>query len=60
MEENKTPQRCLNCERTEDETPLVSLRYHGGGLAICPQCLPILIHQPEKLEDKLKAAADPS
>ncbi len=60
MEESKTTQQCLNCERSENETPLVALRYRGAPLAICPQCLPVLIHQPEKLAEKLKRAAPPS
>ncbi len=50
--------RCLNCGRTENEAPLVVLRYAGAPAWICPQCLPILIHHPEKLVDKLPGAAD--
>lgn len=44
---------CLNCTRSEMETPLVSLRYRGGGAWICTQCLPQLIHQPERIAGKL-------
>ncbi len=60
MAETKTSQHCLNCERSENETPLVALRYQGAPLWICPQCLPTLIHQPEKLADKLKGVSRPS
>ncbi len=47
---------CLYCERTENETPLIQMRYRGGEVYICPQHLPILIHQPSKLADKLPGA----
>ncbi len=47
--------QCLNCGRSEEQVPLVSLRFHGKPLSICPQCLPILIHHPERLADKLGA-----
>jgi hypothetical protein len=44
---------CLNCNRTEDQIPLLGLQFRSGTIHICPQCLPILIHKPEKLADKL-------
>lgn len=44
---------CLNCGRTEQEVPLVSLRFRGEPRSICPQCLPLLIHHPERLAGKL-------
>ncbi|MBC8334953.1 MAG: hypothetical protein HQ525_04575 [Anaerolineae bacterium] len=47
---------CLNCEKTEEEIPLLDLHYQSGKLFICPQCLPILIHKSEKLVDKLPGA----
>ncbi len=49
-------EHCLNCNRPETETPLVTLRMAGRSLWICPQCLPILIHHPEQLTDKLEQA----
>lgn len=48
--------QCLNCERTENQIPLVSLRYAGGQAWICSQCLPTLIHQPQNLAGKLAGA----
>ncbi|MGA9116393.1 MAG: hypothetical protein WB626_06435 [Bacteroidota bacterium] len=45
--------RCLGCGKSKEETPLLPLRYGEGELHICPQCLPTLIHQPEKLKDRL-------
>jgi|WetSurMetagenome_2_1015567.scaffolds.fasta_scaffold1609524_2 hypothetical protein len=45
-------QTCINCERSEDQIPLLPLEYKGQEYQICPQCLPILIHHPERLEVK--------
>jgi hypothetical protein len=45
--------KCLNCEKSEQEVPLLSLRYQGNSLFICPQCLPVLIHKPANLAGKL-------
>jgi hypothetical protein len=55
MEETKTSHQCLNCERAETDVPLVSLRYAGNQNWICTQCLPTLIHQPQRLAGKLAA-----
>jgi hypothetical protein len=44
---------CLNCECTEERIPLLALQFRGQAVHICPQCLPTLIHQPEKLAAKL-------
>ena len=47
---------CLNCRRAETVIPLVSLRYDGEQAWICSQCLPVLIHEPQKLAGKLRDA----
>ena len=47
---------CLNCTRSEMDIPLVSLRYQGQKTWICTQCLPQLIHQPQRLAGKLSGA----
>jgi hypothetical protein len=47
---------CLNCGRTSQEIPLLSLDYRGETYAICPQCLPVLIHKPQNLVGKLPGA----
>jgi hypothetical protein len=44
---------CLNCERTEHETPLITLTFKGETKFICAQCLPTLIHKPHLLVEKL-------
>jgi len=50
---NKT---CLYCDKGDTETPLVVLEYRGMPLRICPQHLPVLIHDPAKLIGKLPGA----
>lgn len=48
---------CSNCAISEEEAPLVSLRYQGQDEWICTQCLPQLIHQPQRLVGKLSGVA---
>jgi len=47
---------CLVCKRISDEVPLISFRYRGSDLFICPQHLPVLIHDPSKLAEVLPGA----
>lgn len=47
---------CLQCERTSDEVPLINVKFREQDLWICPQHLPILIHKPAQLADKLPGA----
>jgi hypothetical protein len=47
---------CVYCERTSDQVPLLVLRYQGAEMWICPQHLPILIHDPARLVGKLPGA----
>ncbi len=47
---------CLNCNRTENEAPLVTLQYKGELVYLCSQCFPILLHAPLKLAGKLEGA----
>jgi hypothetical protein len=44
---------CLNCNRTEEQVPLLALTFKGEAKHICPQCLPLLIHKPQVLVEKL-------
>ena len=44
---------CLNCGKSEQEVPLLHLTFKGESKHICAQCLPILIHKPQQLADKL-------
>jgi hypothetical protein len=47
---------CLNCGKSEQEKPLLTLKYRGEEFYICPQCLPVLIHKPANLAGKLPGA----
>jgi hypothetical protein len=53
MSAKSTTPQCVNCERTVEEVPLLNLAHRHGAAYICPQCLPILIHQPQQLLTKL-------
>ena len=44
---------CLNCGSSEQERPLITIKFQGQDYYVCPQCLPILIHKPDQLVDKL-------
>jgi len=44
---------CIVCERDDQEVPLLQIQYQGKIYWICPQHLPILIHQPDQLAHKL-------
>jgi hypothetical protein len=48
--------RCVACERGTDITPLLTLEYQGGTFCICPQHLPVLIHDPAQLVGRLAGA----
>jgi len=51
---------CLYCERDSSQIPLLTLDYQEQQIAICAQHLPILIHSPAKLADKLPGLAQVS
>lgn len=44
---------CLYCQQGSDQVPLMPVVFKGQELWICPQHLPILIHKPAQLADKL-------
>jgi hypothetical protein len=44
---------CVYCARSVQEVPLLSIRFQDKDFWICPQHLPVLIHQPERLSGKL-------
>ena len=48
--------RCVSCERSVEEVPLLHVQSRNGMAYICPQCLPVLIHHPERLQGKLAGA----
>jgi hypothetical protein len=47
---------CLNCNANEQEKPLLTIKFQGNEIYICPQCLPVLIHKPANLAGKLPGA----
>jgi hypothetical protein len=51
---------CLNCGASEQERPLLKLQFQGQEVYICPQCMPILIHKPHQLADKLPGFNPPT
>ncbi len=55
MEENKN-KVCVFCNRSENEVPLVALDFKGYNYWICPQHIPVLIHNPSQLEGMLPGA----
>jgi hypothetical protein len=44
---------CLFCEQDSQTVPLLVLEFRGEQYRVCPQHLPILIHKPEQVGDKL-------
>jgi hypothetical protein len=47
---------CLVCKSGSEAVPLIAFRFKGSDLWICPQHLPILIHDPGKLTGILPGA----
>jgi hypothetical protein len=48
--------RCVYCDRDSDQVPLIALQYRAAEAWICPQHLPVLIHDPAKLAGRLAGA----
>jgi len=46
--------KCISCEVEETKAPLVSIRYAQNPTWICTQCLPTLIHDPNKLQSRFQ------
>ncbi len=44
---------CISCGADSDHAPLLPFLYKGEEYHICPQHLPILIHKPAQLVDRL-------
>ncbi len=47
---------CLACGQDSHVTPLIALEFQGQTFWICPQHLPVLIHDPVRLVGKLPGA----
>ncbi len=50
--------KCVACDNTANDVPLVTLDYKGSTLWICPQHMPLLIHNPKELVGMLPGAED--
>ena len=53
---NTAAPQCLVCKVTSANLPLVMLEYQGSRLWICPQHMPVLIHNPTELAGLLDGA----
>jgi hypothetical protein len=49
---------CVYCRRDDHQVPLLRLSFRGAAISICPQHLPILIHDPGRLAGVLPGAED--
>ncbi len=56
MSGGESTSTCLACDRDSNATPLLALEYRGKRLWICPQHVPILIHDPTRLAGRLPGA----
>ncbi len=48
--------QCVACGQSQKEVPLISLSFQDKNFWICPQHLPVLIHNPQLLIGKLPGA----
>ncbi len=49
-------EKCIVCQRSSQEVPLLSIQSQGNSYWICPSDLPVLIHKPQQLSGKLPGA----
>ena len=54
--DNSNDKACVFCKRDDSQVPLVQLSYMEKNYWICPQHIPILIHEPTKLAGVLPGA----
>jgi hypothetical protein len=47
---------CIICKKNEDEIPLTKFDYKQTEFWICPQHIPVIIHDPSKLTGLLPDA----
>ena len=52
-----TTEKCIVCERDSNTVPLLVIWHQGKNYWICPEHLPVLIHRPHELADKLPGAS---
>jgi len=54
MSSTNSINNCINCDRSEHQVPLVNITFAEQKTWICTQCLPTLIHEPQRLVNKFK------
>lgn len=52
----KSISQCFVCNQTQEQIPLINILYRSQQMWICPQHLPMLIHNPQQLAGKLPGA----
>ncbi len=50
---------CLNCNRADEQIPLITLTFKGEAKYVCAQCFPVLVHKIHLLADKLPGVEIP-
>ncbi len=48
--------KCIACDVTNQQAPLLRFDFQDHDYYICPQHLPVLIHHPEELIGKIPDA----
>ena len=48
--------KCLLCDLSSQEVPLIAFEYQGDKYYVCTGHLPTLLHKPEQFAGKLKDA----
>jgi hypothetical protein len=50
--------KCIVCESSSQQVPLIKMNYRDEKVYVCPQHLPVFIHHPEQLVGKLPGAEE--
>ncbi len=53
MEKSKSLDTCINCGKSDNEAPILQMKFRGAQMWICSGCIPVLIHRPEQLMGQL-------
>ena len=54
--ENENKKACLVCQTDQSEVPVLEITYQDKKYYICPQHMPVLIHNPDQLKGMLPNA----
>ena len=53
---DKKKPACVLCGKSDKELPLIKLSYNSTDYFLCPEHMPMLIHEPTALVGKLPGA----